>query len=69
MTNKTYDVLKWIVITVLPALAAIVGTIGTATNWAHTGIAVIIITALDTFVGTLIGVSGINYAKENDDEL
>ena len=65
MSNKTYDILKWVAITVLPALAALVGTIGTATNWAHTGITVVVITALDTFLGTLVGVSSVNYKKEN----
>ncbi len=64
MKNKTYDILKWVAITVLPAIAALVGTIGTATSWEHTGITVVVITALDTFLGTLIGVSSINYNKE-----
>ena len=64
MKNKTYDILKWVAITVLPAIAALVGTIGTTTSWEHTGITVVVITALDTFLGTLIGVSSINYNKE-----
>ena len=64
MKNKTYDILKWVAITVLPAIAALVGTIGTATAWEHTGITVVVITALDTFIGTLVGVSSVNYNKE-----
>jgi hypothetical protein len=67
MSNKTYNILKWIAITVLPALAAFVGTIGTATNWELTSITVTVITALDTFLGTIIGVSSVNYQKEKRD--
>lgn len=67
MTDKTYNALKWIAITVLPALAAFVGTIGTATNWEYTGLTVVVITALDTFLGTCIGVSSINYQKGDKD--
>lgn len=63
MKNKTYDIFKWVAITVLPAAAVLVGTIGTATGWEHTGLTVVIITALDTFLGTVIGVSSNNYKK------
>ena len=66
MSNKTYNILKWIAIVGLPPIAAFVGTVGTATNWEYTSIAVTIITALDTLLGALVGVSHINYNKEDN---
>lgn len=61
--NKTYDVMKWIVQTFLPALIALVGGIGAATNFEYTEITMTILAAVTTFLGTLIGVSNHNYKK------
>ena len=64
LSNKQYDFLKLIALKVLPALGAFVGTVGTALNWEFTAIAVTIITAFDTMLGTMLGVSSANYNKE-----
>lgn len=64
LSNKTYDRLKWAVITVLPALITAFTTIATALHFEHTEIVVTIIGAITTFLGTLLGISGINYAKQ-----
>lgn len=66
--NKTYDVLKYIALTVLPALAVFVGVIGQAIGWDQTALAVTIITAFDTFLGSLLKVSTNNYDKEKQSE-
>ena len=63
MSNKLYDYLKWSAIILVPALATLVGTIGTAVEWEQTNLAVLIITALGTFLGTLLGVSNVKYNK------
>lgn len=55
--DKVYNVLKWVGLVALPAVATFVGTVGTACDWEFTGIAVTIITAAGTLVGTLLGVS------------
>lgn len=57
--DKAYDVLKWVGLVVLPALAVFVQTVGTAVGWTGTGITVTVLTALGTLVGALIGVSAI----------
>lgn len=62
--NKTYDIMKWIVQTFLPALIALVGGIGAATNFEHTEITMTILAAVTTFLGALLGVSNHNYKKE-----
>ena len=63
LPDKIYNVMKWIAIGVLPALATFVGTVGTAVGWDNTGIAVTIITATATLIGGVIGVSTVNYNK------
>ena len=66
--NKTYNYLKWIVVVLLPALGTLIGTVGTAFNWEYTQVILVIITAVTTFLGALIGVSTIGYnnAQIND---
>lgn len=66
--NKTYDILKYIALTVLPALAVLTGAVGQAVNWDQTALAVTIITAFDTFLGSLLKVSTNNYDKEKQSE-
>lgn len=64
LNNKTYDVLKYFAITVVPALATLVGTVGVALGYQDvTGIVVTIITAVGTFIGALVGLSSVNYNK------
>ena len=57
--DKVYDVLKWVGLIALPALAVCVQTIGTAADWTGTDLTVTILTALGTLVGALIGASAI----------
>ena len=64
LNNRTYDLLKYIAITVVPALATLVGTVGVALGYQDvTGIVVTIITAVGTFIGSLVGLSSVNYNK------
>ncbi len=58
-----YDILKWIVITVLPALLTLFGVIGATLQWNFTDTVITIGTAAITFLGTIIGVSSVNYNK------
>lgn len=64
LSNQNYDALKWIVQIVLPALLTLVGTIGTSVNWEYTEIILVIMGAVTTFLGTVLGVSNHNYKKE-----
>jgi hypothetical protein len=68
MKNETYDKAKLIATVFLPALAALIGTIGTAVSWTHTGVTVIVLSALETFFGAILGVSSANYAKAHGAE-
>lgn len=62
MTNKTYDIIKWIALIALPAASAFYVTI--AALWhlpASTEVAGTL-AALGTFLGVLIGVSSAKYS-------
>lgn len=65
MTNKTYDVLKFLVTVFAPALMTLVGGVGAAGLVADTDVIVTVIGLITAFVGTLIGVSSKNYSKED----
>lgn len=65
MTNKTYDVLKFLVTVFAPALMTLVGGLGAAGLVADTDIIVTVIGLITAFIGTLIGVSSKNYNKED----
>lgn len=60
--NKVYDILKWIVITVCPALCVLITGLGLLYNF-DTNIITGTISLVTTFVGTLIGISAVQYAK------
>lgn len=59
LPDKVYNVLKWVGLVALPAVATFVGTVGTAVEWAPTTIAVTVITAAGTLVGALLGVTAV----------
>lgn len=61
--NKLYDILKWVGLIILPALATLVQTIGTAVGFEYTEVAATIITAVGTFVGMVIGASAVKAVK------
>ena len=68
MSNKVYDVLKWITLVFLPALTTLVGVILNTFNVGCTDIVLTIMTAITTFLGTVLGISNINYNKVNKEE-
>lgn len=64
LSNKAYDVLKWVCIIVLPAIATLY--MGLAKIWDlpfETEIPQTI-TVIDAFLGALLGVSTIQYNKD-----
>lgn len=62
LTNNVYDILKFIATVGLPAFTTLVGTIGTQLGYEMTTV-IVILTALDTFLGTLLGLSGVSYSQ------
>lgn len=67
MKNKTYDRLKWIAQILLPAIATLYFAIAKIWNLPYAEEIVGTITAVDTFLGVLLGISTSKY-KEADNE-
>ena len=64
MTNKTYDILKWIALILLPALATFYAAIAAVWGLPYTEQVVGTITAVDTLLGTLLKISSDKYAAK-----
>ena len=59
LPSKAYSVLKWLTLTVLPALAVLVGALGAVWGLPHLDAIVTTINAVALFLGATIGVSAI----------
>ena len=64
MSNKVYDILKYVALVFYPAVVVLVGTILTALGNPNTEVILIIMTAIETFLGTILGISNANYKKK-----
>ena len=65
MSNKTYDVLKWIAQILLPALGTLYFGLAKIWNLPYPEEIVGTITAIDLFLGALLGISSVEYNKRN----
>ena len=68
MSNKTYDILKWIALVVLPALGTLYFALAGIWGLPYGEQIVGTITAIDTFLGALLGISNIKYNKVEEYE-
>lgn len=68
LSDKVYNILKWVALIALPALATFWGVIGKVWDLPYTMQIVTTITAIATLIGALIGVSTMTYNKEKDGE-
>ena len=68
LPNKAYQALKWVALIVLPALATLVGAVGTAWGWPHLTAIISTITAISAFVGALIGASNASAKPQDNTE-
>ena len=64
--DKVYDIVKWVALIVLPALAVLVQTIGGSANWGGTSTTVTVITALGVFIGAILGVDSAQAHKTSN---
>ena len=63
MSNKTYDILKWIAQYLLPALGTLYFALASIWGLPYGEQIVGTITAVDTFLGVILGISTANYNK------
>ena len=64
MSNKVYDILKYIAQIILPALATLYFAIAGIWGLPYGEQVVGTITAVDTFLGVVLGISSANYNKK-----
>lgn len=68
MSNKLYDILKWIALVVLPAIGTLYFAIAGIWGFPYGEQIVGTITAFDTFLGVVLGISNIQYNRSNNNE-
>ncbi len=68
MSNKTYDILKFIALKVLPGLATLIIALTMIWGIPYGEAIAATITAIDTFLGTLLGISSKKYAETKEGE-
>ena len=64
LSNKVYDTLKWIAMYLLPALGTLYFTLSGIWGLPYGEQVVGTITAIDTCLGVLLGISNSKYKKE-----
>lgn len=67
LENRVYDVLKWVALIALPALATLISVVLPLWNVCDESVVTAIvgtISAISVFLGSLLGVSSINYNKK-----
>lgn len=66
MSNKMYDVLKWIAQILLPAIGTLYFALAGIWGFPYAEEIVGTITAADTFLGILLGISTMQYKKKGE---
>lgn len=67
LNDKVYDVLKWMALIALPALAVLYNVLAGVWGWPYAQEVSTTINAVIAFIGTLIGISTAAYNRETDD--
>lgn len=57
LNDKTYEILKWLGLIALPAIATFIGVIGAVWGWHDTDAIVTTLNAIGVLIGSLIGIS------------
>lgn len=60
-SNKVYDILKWVTLIALPAVCFFYTTLDITFCWGAADKVAVVFTAIETLIGTLIGISTSNY--------
>lgn len=63
LTNKQYDILKWIISIVLPALIVFLGVVFNQIGWQHSETFLTIAVAFEVFLGSIFKLSDYQYHK------
>lgn len=67
--NKVYDILKWVCMVGLPALATLWFALGKIWGFPYLAEIEATIIAIDTFLGAVLGISSISYNSKLSDKV
>lgn len=69
LNNKAYDILKWVCLVVIPAACTLLVTLNTLWAWGLPIDAIVgTITAANTFIGMILGISSEAYKRQKQEE-
>lgn len=68
LSNKQYDILKWIALVLLPALGTLYFGLAQIWGFPYGEQIVGTITVVDTFLGVILGISNAQYKIDNPEE-
>ena len=63
LSNKVYDILKWVAMVVIPAVGTLYFALAGIWGLPYGEEIVGTLTAVDTFIGVLLGISTVQYNK------
>ena len=66
ITNKSYDIIKWIVVIVIPAVITLYSTLGGIWDFPLVQEITASLAAVDVFLGVIMKISSASYNKEYD---
>ena len=64
LSGKVYEILKWLSIICLPAIAVLISSLGQIWGWADADKITLTINAVALCIGAIIGISTYQYNKE-----
>jgi hypothetical protein len=65
LSDKAYEILKWLCLICIPAVAVFISQVGDAIGIQNVDTVVLVLNAVGTLIGALIGVSTYQYRQEN----
>jgi hypothetical protein len=68
LSNKQYDILKWIALVLLPAIGTLYFGLAQIWGFPYGEQIVGTITVVDTFLGVILGISNAQYKIDNPEE-
>lgn len=68
LSNKTYDILKWVAMYLLPALGTLYFALASIWGMPYGEEIIGTITAIDTFLGAILGISTAKYKKSEEEK-
>lgn len=65
LTDTVYNVLKWMIVIVLPAVGTLYAALSAVWGWPYSEEVVTSITAVDTFLGAVLCISTASYRADS----